>query len=128
MNRAHPALLKEIRSSTALTALKRSRVRIALSYGTVLLAIALCYGWLKFGVFSDREFGTLYLFSKYRLSTQFYFYAPLGESGDSDIRESSLTPHEHREEAAFHEFVDVNGGLLPQNSHFSVNLRLPHFG
>ena len=72
--------------------------------------MALCYGWLKLGVFSDREFGTLYLFSKYKLSPRFFFNSPVGESGDSDIRESSLNPDQRREEAAFHEFVEVHGG------------------
>jgi hypothetical protein len=87
--------------------MKRSRVRTVLSYGTVLLLIGLCYGWLKFGVFSDREFGSLYLFSKYRLSPHFFFSAPTGES---DTPDSSLSPYLQREEAAFHEFVEVHDG------------------
>lgn len=90
-----------------LTTMKRMKFGKALCCGTILLLLALCYGWLKFGVFSDREFGTLYLFSKYRLSPHFFFFAPTGES---DTPESSLSPHLQREEAAFHDFVEIHGG------------------
>ena len=72
-----------------------------------LLLIALSYGWLTFGVYSDREFGGLYLFSKHRLSFRFFFYAPLGES-DRDL--ASLTASQRRAEEDFHEFVEVQGG------------------
>lgn len=67
----------------------------------------LSYGWLSYGVFADREFGTLYLFKKHRLSTRFYFYAPCGES---DTPVSSLSRRVQDAEADFAEFVDRGGG------------------
>jgi hypothetical protein len=68
---------------------------------------AACFGWLSYGVFSDREFGNRYLFSKHRLSPRFFFYAPIGES---DTILASLTPDEQRAEIAYQEFVERNGG------------------
>lgn len=87
--------------------MKARKTRALIAAGTVSLFLALGYGWFAFGVFSDREFGTLYLFSKHRLSPRFYFYAPIGES---DIPVSSLTPSQQRAEASFEDFVERNGG------------------
>lgn len=87
--------------------MKASRFRMIAQVGAFLLLFASAYAWLAFGIFSDREFSTLYLFSKHRLSPRFYFHAPLGES---DNPMSSLTPSEQRAEIAFEEFVERNGG------------------
>jgi hypothetical protein len=77
---------------------------IALAAG--LLAAGICF-WLSFGVYSDREFGGLYLFSKHRPSLRFYFYAPIGES---DLEITTLSPSKQRAENDFHEFVELHGG------------------
>ena len=78
-----------------------AKVQIAAGVSFLLLLIA---GWLALGIFSDREFNTLSIFLKHRLSTQFYFYSPLGES--YDIPMSALTPAQQRAELAFVEFVE----------------------
>lgn len=83
--------------------------------GAFLVLLAVGYGWLAFGIFSDREFGTLYLFFKHRLSSRFYFYAPRGES---DTPMSALTPSQQRAEAAFEEFVERNGGYYRKHRLF----------
>jgi hypothetical protein len=74
--------------------------------GVIALPL-LGYVWLSFGIFSDREFGTLYLFKKHRLSPRLYFYAPVGES---DTPASALSPRAQRAEADFEEFVERGGG------------------
>ncbi len=63
--------------------------------------------WLSCGVFRHREFDNLSVFIKHRLSPQFYFHAPLGES---DTPMSSLTPVQQQAEMAYEEFVERNGG------------------
>jgi hypothetical protein len=63
--------------------------------------------WLFFGVFQDREFATLYLFSKHRPSAKFFFYAPIGES---DTHLEDLPSPKQYEEKAFDEFVYTGGG------------------
>ena len=87
--------------------MKAERIKTIAGVGAFSLLFAVCYGWLSFGVFSDREFGTLYLFSKHRPSPQFYFHAPVGES---DTPLASLPPSQQRAETAFEEFVERNGG------------------
>lgn len=74
--------------------------------GAVAVPI-LGYCWLSLGVFTDREFGSLYLFKKHRPSPRFFFYAPVGES---DTPVSSLAAREQRAEADFKEFVESGGG------------------
>jgi len=58
--------------------------------------------WLFLGIFQDREFATLYLFTKHRPTLKFFFHAPLGES---DNRIEDLPPQKQYEEKAFQEFV-----------------------
>ena len=79
------------------------RAKVAVG-GAGLLMIA-C--WLSCGVFRHREFGDLCVFFKHRLSTRFYFHAPLGES---NTLISSLTPAQQLAEMAYEEFVERNGG------------------
>jgi hypothetical protein len=87
--------------------MKRPNAKTAAFCSALLVMLVVCYFWLAWGVFADREFGTFYLFPKYRLSRHFFFYSPLGES---DAQSSSLSPQDRRKESEFHEFVDVNGG------------------
>ena len=82
-------------------------IRAVIGAGALFLGAAASYGWLAWDVFSDREFSSHYLFSKHRLSTRFFFYAPIGES---DTSLASLTPGEQRAETAYREFVERNGG------------------
>lgn len=81
-----------------------NRIRIG---AAILPFVCVCYFWLAWGVYSDREFGGLYLFAKHRLSFRFFFSAPLGET-DRDI--STLSESGRRAENAFQEFVETHGG------------------
>ena len=63
--------------------------------------------WLFVGVFRDREFSTVYLFTKHRPSLKAFFFAPLGES---ENRIEDLSPQLRNEERAFREFVYYGGG------------------
>jgi len=87
--------------------MKISRNRTLILFIIGLLLLGGCYVWLAFGLFSDREFGGLYLFQKYKLSTRFYFQAPLGESDNSM---TSLSLGDQQAETAFRDFVEVHGG------------------
>lgn len=84
--------------------MKPSTTRTLLAATIALPALGYC--WLSFGVFSDREFGTLYLFKKHRLSSRLFFYSPVGES---DTPASSLPSGAQRAEADFEEFVERGG-------------------
>lgn len=75
--------------------------------GCVFVVVGLLTAWLCLGVFQDREFSTLYLFRKHRLSPKFFFYAPIGES---DRKLEDLPLGEQKEETAFVEFVYKGGG------------------
>jgi len=68
---------------------------------------AIMAAWLSLGLFQDREFPVVYLFTKHRPSLKVFFYAPLGESDD---RLEDLSPQKQEEEKAFDEFVDRGGG------------------
>jgi hypothetical protein len=94
--------------------MKRPAKRTIGIAAAILLSAATTYFWLTFGVYSDREFGGLYLFSKHRLSFRFYFYAPLGESDRDDV---SVSPAQRRTENDFHDFVEVNGGYERGRKH-----------
>jgi hypothetical protein len=72
-----------------------------------LAAVSITAAWLSLGLFQDREFSTIYLFTKHRASLKIFFYAPLGES---DNRIESLSPKKQNEEKAFDEFVYKGGG------------------
>ena len=72
-----------------------------------LAAVSITAAWLSLGLFKDREFFTIYLFTKHRASLKIFFYAPLGES---DNRIESLSPKKQNEEMAFDEFVYKGGG------------------
>jgi hypothetical protein len=87
--------------------MKPLSIRAVVGAGVLLAGAAACYGWLSWGIFSDREFSSHYLFSKHRLSPRFFFYAPTGES---DTPLASLTPDEQQAETAYQEFVERNGG------------------
>ena len=103
--RVEPNLSKLIDSKPPFMTVQ-SKKKIGVLIAAALVGL-LCYGWLAFGFYSDREFFGLYVFRKYRLSTRLYFYAPLGES-DNPL--SSLSPEQQRAEAAYKEFVDDHGG------------------
>jgi hypothetical protein len=83
-----------------------STTRIRIAFGAILLL--LMAGWLSFGVFSDREFGELYVFVKHKPSLRFYFYSPMGESDYPPL--SRYTPAQRTAEMAFREFVERKGG------------------
>lgn len=76
---------------------------LLLGLAAVLMAVA----WLSLGLFQDREFATVYLFTKHRASPKIFFYAPLGESDDQI---GSLPPEKQKEEKAFDEFIFKGGG------------------
>lgn len=69
--------------------------------------ILICYGWLALGVFQDREFSDLCVFSKHTLSPRLYFYSPIGES---DKPMTSLTLSEQKSETTYIEFIEDNHG------------------
>jgi hypothetical protein len=85
--------------------MKISRSKALIISGFLILGSG--YVWLAFGLFSDREFGDIYLFQKYKFSTHFYFHAPLGESDNSM---TSLSSADQQAEAEFHDFVEVHEG------------------
>jgi len=87
--------------------MKVSRTRVHGLLGISALFLVICYAWLAFGLFSDREFGGIYIFQKHQLSPRFYFYAPLGES---DAPLASLSPTQQSAETEFHDFIEVHGG------------------
>jgi hypothetical protein len=93
--------------------MKRISTNAKAAAGATFLLLIAC--WLSLGVFSDREFGDLYLFVKHRPSPQFYFYAP---GGGADIAMSSLTPAQRRAELAYEEFVERNGGYKRALYHY----------
>lgn len=76
--------------------------------------IIVCFGWLSFGIFSQREFGSIHLFYKHKLSPRFYFYAPIGES-DTPI--SSFDSDQQQAERDYYEFVELKDGY-----HRSIHL------
>lgn len=69
-----------------------------------ILACALCYLWLSFGVYSDREFGGMHFFRKHQVSTRFYFYSPHGESDEPDVTDAEISA-----EKDYREFVELKG-------------------
>ena len=67
-----------------------------------ILVLLLLPTWLFLGIFQDREFAVLYLFTKHRPSLKFFFYAPIGES---DTQLKDLPANQQIEEKAFDEFI-----------------------
>jgi len=82
----------------------KKTVRYSLLASTAVLMAA---DWLSLGLFQDREFATVYLFTKHRPSLKIFFYSPLGES---DKRIEDLSRQKQNEETAFDEFVYKGGG------------------
>src|SRR4051794_16477923 len=68
-------------------AVKNAKKR-KLLVSAALLGSVLCYVWLSFGIYSDREFGGLRVFRKHQLSPRFFFYSPHGESDKPDTTEA----------------------------------------
>jgi hypothetical protein len=75
------------------------------------------------GFYEGREFADIYIFLKHRPSFKLLFRAPLGEADRSSIpgSEGYLAPDQEKEESAYVEFVEAQGGyarslpLLPSN-------------
>jgi hypothetical protein len=71
----------------------------------VLLACVVCYIWLSFGIYSDREFDGLRFFRKHQLYYRFFFYSPHGESDTPET-----TDAERSAEHDYTEFIEFKGG------------------
>ena len=75
-----------------------------------VLACGMCYVWLAFGIYFEREFGDAEFFQKHRLSPRFFFCSPVGERDPEDLH---LTQAEEQAERDYDEFV---GAWLEQQN------------